>query len=512
MASPIQSTSIAAPGFLGLNTQDSSVTLRDGFATVANNCVIDKFGRIGARQGWTAQHTSNTDLSTSYLKTIAELIDTSGTSYIVAAGNNNLFYYDGTDLNTLSYGGGGTAPTITDDHWQTASLNGIIYFYQEGHDPLYFSPAQSTTSYFRISENPSYVGTVQASNCVISAYGRTWSANTTTDKNTVQFSDLLEGYRLTYGTAGTLDVTTVWPAGGDEIVALAAHNGFLYIFGRRQILIYAGAEEPATIQLQDAITGVGCVARDSVVVTGGDVLFLSDSGVRSLQRVIQEKSAPMRDISSNVRDDLVYEITLENPQDIKAVYSDKHAFYLLSLPTRQLVYCFDMRSTLDNGANRVTTWDNLVPRAFCYTRNKDLLFGNAGFIGLYDGYTDNTNTYRMKYYTNYFDFQSPTTMKFLKKVGITLFGGGGYTINLKFGFDYYDILRNRQFSIGSATVAEYNIAEYGIAEYGGSSFNSKTVNVGGSGRVIQLGIETIVDSKPISIQKLDIYVKAGKTL
>jgi len=36
---PIQTGSIAAPGFLGLNTQDSSVQLSSGFALTANNCV-----------------------------------------------------------------------------------------------------------------------------------------------------------------------------------------------------------------------------------------------------------------------------------------------------------------------------------------------------------------------------------------------------------------------------------------------------------------------------------------
>ncbi len=69
-------------------------------------------------------------------------------------------------------------------------------------------------------------------------------------------------------------------------------------------------------------------------------------------RTIQEKSAPMRDISANVRDDLVLEISGETAAGIKAVYSDKEAFYLLSLPVRQLVYCFDMRAPLPNGANR----------------------------------------------------------------------------------------------------------------------------------------------------------------
>lgn len=511
MVAKLLTTTIAAPGFKGVNTQDSSITLEDGFATVANNCIIDRFGRIGARKGWIPSHTANATLGTGLVKAIDELITVAGDSHIILAGNNKLFKLVGSTLTELTYGGGGTAPTITNSNWQMAPLNSCLYMYQAGHDPLVFDPAVSTTTYRRISEKSGYAGSVSNNNCVISAYGRTWSANNSSNKSIIQFSDLLSGHILSTGTAGTLDVSQVWPAGGDEIVALAAHNNFLIIFGRRQILIYANASNPNELILSDAITGTGCFARDSVVVTGGDVLFLSDAGVKSLMRTIQEKSAPMRDISANVRDDLVYEITLENPNEIKAVYSDKDAFYLLSLPARQLAYCFDMRAVLQNGANRTTTWDGLVPSAMKYLRNKDLLIGKAGYIGKYDGYKDNTDNYLMRYYTNYFDFGAPTVIKLMKKVGVTVIGGQGYGVTLKFGFDYSDILNSRQFALANAAVAEYNIAEYNIGEYGGTAFDNKVINIGGSGKVIQLGFETVVFEKPVSIQKLDVYVKTGKT-
>jgi len=511
MVAKLLTTTIAAPGFKGVNTQDSSITLEDGFATVANNCVIDKFGRIGARKGWIPAHESLGALGTATVKAIDELITVAGVSYIIAAGNNKLFKLVGSTLTELTYGGGGTAPTITDSNWQMASLNSCLYLYQAGHDPLVFDPAVSTTTYRRISEKSGYAGTVSQNNCAISAYGRTWSANNSTDKSTVQFSDLLSGHILSTGTAGTLNVSQVWPDGGDEIVALAAHNNFLIVFGRRQILIYANANSPSDLALSDAITGTGCFARDSVVVTGGDILFLSDAGVKSLMRTIQEKSAPMRDISANVRDDLVLELTTEDPDEIKAVYSDKDAFYLLSLPARQLVYCFDMRVMLPNGANRTTTWDGLLPYAIKYTRNKDLLIGKPGYIGTYGGYKDNADSYLMRYYTNYFDFAAPTVIKIMKKVGITVIGGQGYGVTLKFGFDYSDILNVRQFALQNSAIAEYNIAEYDIGEYGGSAFDNKIINIGGAGKVIQLGFETTVFNKPVSIQKLDVYVKTGKT-
>lgn len=511
MAEQLVASSIAAPGFMGVNTQGSSVTLESGFATQALNCVIDKFGRIGARKGWTAKHTANTDLGSANVKAIGELIGSDGTSYTIFAGNNKLFKLVESTVTTLTYGGGGSAPTISDSNWQMAPLNGVLYLYQSGHDPLVFDPAVSTTQYRRVSEKTGYLGTVANNNCVISAYGRTWSANSTTNKTTIQFSDLLSGHVLTTGTAGYIDVSQVWPNGADEITALAAHNGLLYVFGRRQILIYKGASDPASMSLEDHISGIGCSARDSVVLTGTDVLFLSDSGVRSMARTVQEKSAPMRDISANVRDDLVRDVAQEILSNIKAVYSDSNAFYLITFPSSNTTYCFDTRKALQDGSARVTTW-SLVPTALFSNRAKELLTGNAGFVGSYTGYLDKTSTYRMAYYSNYFDLGSPNSVKMLKKVGFTIVGGSDASLALKYSFDYSPSYRSLPFNLLSITPSEYGIAEYGIAEYTtGVVFDNQKIQAGGSGNVLQIGVETEINNFEISVQKIDVFCKLGRT-
>jgi len=512
MAEQLLTTTIQAPGFMGLNLQDSSVGLDAGYATVATNCVIDKFGRIGARKGWTTAHSSLAALSGAYVKAIGELIDVAGNSYIIAAGNGKLFKLVGSTLTELTYGGGGVAPTISDDNWQMAPLNGCLYLYQGGHDPLVFDPTVSTSQYRRVSEKTGYLGTVSNNNCVISAYGRTWSANNSTHKSLIQFSDLLAGHVLNTGTSGTLDITEIWPAGADEIIALAAHNGFLIVFGRRQILIYSNATDPFNLTLSDTITGVGCFARDSVVKTGSDIIFLSDTGVRSLMRTIQEKSAPMRELSLNVKDDLIADISLETASNIKAVYSDKDAFYLLSLPSVNTVYCFDMRTQLQNGSARTTTWDNITPRAFFYTRSKDLLLGQEEFIGKYEGNLDKDLSYRLKYYTNYFDFGSPTALKILKKINMTLVGGQGADMVVKYGFDYSPSFVSRIISLGSVTIAEYGVSEYNIGQYtAGVVFDNQKIQASGAGNVIQIGLEAQIENFELSLQKLDCYVKTGRT-
>ena len=92
MASQFLTQSIAAPGFYGLNLQESSITLSSGFALKAQNCIIDKYGRIGARRGWTAVNsTVNTDLGAANpVEFIFEVVD-GGSNQVISAGNNKLF-------------------------------------------------------------------------------------------------------------------------------------------------------------------------------------------------------------------------------------------------------------------------------------------------------------------------------------------------------------------------------------------------------------------------------------
>jgi hypothetical protein len=110
MAQPIQTFSISAPGFFGLNTQDSPLDLASGFALVATNCVIDQYGRIGSRKGWTRVNSSSGNLGANDVGVIHELVQTDGTLTVLFAGNNKIFKLSGTSVTELTYGGGGSAP------------------------------------------------------------------------------------------------------------------------------------------------------------------------------------------------------------------------------------------------------------------------------------------------------------------------------------------------------------------------------------------------------------------
>ena len=508
MASNVVTATLQAPGFMGLNLQESAVNLNAGFALEAFNCIVDQKGRIGSRRGWVPMNNSSVSGD---VECIAEFIDHTDTSTTFCCVNNKIYKASSSGYTEITYGGGGTAPVITDNNWQTASVGNRLYFFQIGHAPLVYDPAVSTTTYKRVSEGVGYLGTVPQANCVVTAYGRLWAGNTTTDKDTLCFSDLLDGNVWSTGTSGTLDLSTVWVGGSDSIQAIAAFNGFLFIFGKRQILIYKGAEDPATMSLQDIIKGVGCIARDSVATTGSDIIFLSDVGVMSLMRLIQEKSAPLRDISMYVRDDLVGNVQNETLANIKAVYYPRDAFYLLTLPTTGYTYCFDTRQMLPNGAARTTIWTQITPKSFLARSDNVLLIGKTNYVGRYQGYQDNGSAYRMSYKTNHFDLDKPTNIKILKKLGWVVIGGTNQPISVLYGFNYAETLIGNAVALSSEIVSEYNIAEYGIGEYSdGVVLDDVYVNCGGSGEVMQIGMEAPINGTFVSIQKIDLYCKLGK--
>jgi hypothetical protein len=313
-----------------------------------------------------------------------------------------------------------------------------------------------------------------------------------------------------------LNVNNVWPAGPDEIVGLAAHNNFLIIFGKRQILVYQGATAPATMSLNDTVVGIGCISRDSIQPTATDVFFLSNSGVRSLMRTIQEKSAPFRDISKNVRNDLMGIVAGETQANIKAVYSEVNAFYLLTLPTNQSVYVFDTRGYLQDGSARVTQWTSITPSALLARRNGDLLLGQTGYIGKYGTYLDDAAEYRFQYFTNHSDLGDQSVTSILKRIGVIVIGGTNQFVTIKWGFDFNENYLSQNTQIPTQSVSEYGVAEYGangvpVAQYAdGIALQTLYAQGTGSGRIVQTGYEADINSSALSIQKIEILSKNGR--
>ena len=144
---PLQATSITAPGYFGLNTQDSGVDMSSSFALIARNAVIDRYGRIGARKGWS--YTTTSGGTSSAPEMIVDFDNYDGTYTIISAGNNKLFTGETTMTEVFvrnSTNTGNQTYTITDNDWQfapaqyssgsNASAHAVMV--QKGHPALMY--------------------------------------------------------------------------------------------------------------------------------------------------------------------------------------------------------------------------------------------------------------------------------------------------------------------------------------------------------------------------------------
>jgi hypothetical protein len=511
MAQQLQNITVQAPGFAGINSQDSPISLDQSFAATASNCIIDEYGRIGARKGYTEVSTDSstaTQLGSSRgIEAVHEYVKRDGTKIVFSAGNNKIF--SGTTTITPV-----TLPvgyTISANNWKIVTFNNDVYFFQRGHKAL-----KSTAGSLTLVEVVDGSHYAPEANEVIGGFGKLWAADVSGNKHTVYWSDTLIGTNWHGGASGSLDLTNVFPNSSDEVVALSVFNNFLIIFCKRSIIVYSGADTTTTtdFKLHDTVEGVGCIARDSVQHTGTDIIFLSEDGVRSFGRTVQEKSMPMRDISNNVRNELTILVRAQlNP--IKSLYSADEAFYLLSLQDSQTIYCFDMRTALPDGANRVTTWSSVNPRSLALLQDGSIYIGREDGIFKYEGYQDNGSSYLMSYYSNPLNFGNSTNLKFLKKFNITVIGNVASNTTLAWGYDYDGGFIKKPFStaLSNTPISEFNVDEFNIGKFTvGTDIQRPSVNTSGSGNVVTIGIESTIDGAPYSIQQIDVHALLGRLI
>lgn len=501
MAETLQMVSVAAPGFFGLNKQASTVDLPPAWATEATNCVRDRTGRIAARKGWT-QVTTSALAGSPNITFLGEYVNTAGASTILSAATTAI--YSGTTSLTSIYSTG-----ISNSLWQGTNFNNYFWLVQSGHDPLRYDGTTVVTV-----ASLGGAGTMPQADCILSAFSRLWVANTSTNKTTVYWSDSLAGHVWSGGSSGSLDLYSVFNKGGDSVIALAEFNGYLIIFCRKQILVYSGASSPSSMSLSEQIIGVGCVARDSVVNIGTDLLFLSDNGVRSLARTLQTNTMPLTDVSRNIRDDVVADFQQESTtNNIKGVYHEPEGFYLITFPAAGRTYCFDIRAVLEDKTNPVFVWSGINPRAFLSARDKSLYLGKGGMIGKYSGYLDNTSTYIMTYATPWLDFGSPEVVKIVKKIKTNVAGTRNTSFTIQWSYDYASNVYQDTQTIPGGSVSEYNVAQYNIDEYTASVVVTEGAAMGkSSGKTVQLKILATVNGTQLAINRFVILAKVGRIL
>jgi hypothetical protein len=398
-----------------------------------------------------------------------------------------------------------TAGTASNDNWQFASLSSKIFLAQKNQ--AFTCLNESTYAVESIVGQP----WTTAPNVVIAAAGRLWAADDEAGSNrhTVWWSNLLDGKTWNSGDAGSLNVQNVWPDGQDSIVALVFMSGRLLILGRNSILLYTlpADMDPATMELTDVIRGLGCRARDSVVVAGGDVYFLADDGVYKIPKLAQSISllnVPVK-ISKMIADDVLTAYSAETMSSVRAGYYPKEKWYVLNAPVTNKVFCWHLDRVLAEPllVPAVTTWTNTsVPfRGFCYDKDGNWYTAMASGVGKYSGYTPDGagNAYSIGWYTLWDHFDDETRLKHLKNWAMTLEAASGQTGVFRWQTDYLTGVTNTSNFTCSATEFAENPGLGIVSGQLGRSCNS-----------VRFGCTAVVNGSKITLHALRAYAQPGK--
>ncbi len=553
-AEPIAPLVLDSVGRFGLNTQNSPSSLDHQWLTSANNIVLDELGRISSRKG--IQQVSES-LGAYGVKSIVEYNASDGSKKLFCASNNAVYAVDLTTnpylLTAVTITG---TPTITDSNWQFVNFNNKLFGVQSGHIPLYYNG----TTWYKLTSEPGYnppAGlTTFNPSCVLGEYGRIWVGGMTEKRNTIYYSDTLQANKWNTGAAGQIDLKTVW--GGDYIQAIHAFMDKLVIFGTKNIAIYNNPWDPDNMVLDELIEGVGLKARDSVAHIGNEIVFLSNSGLATLSRIVQtDGKMPINYLSVHIRDELALNIVNADMDQCKAAYCLCGGFYILAFPDRRQVYYFDFSMPNQDGTPRVTkfTFNNgEAPTAMLSTVDGTMYMGRGsssmdGHLAIYRNYYDQIKTdvtatygtqvaceaagntwestnsncwettnqsYTGEFKTVWLDFGRPYETKILKEFFAVIVGGLGMDIDFTWIRDYNVAGDTRSFSLtpttqGALYVYGNSSALYGTAKYAtGINPTEYKIPLSRTGKVVQLQMQAAIKGNKASLQSMTVLAKLGK--
>ena len=156
----------------------------------------------------------------------------------------------------------------------------------------------------------------------------------------IQWSDLIETKTsgLNYATA---------EAKSDNLVRTIAVNGQLWLIGKKTTEVWMSTGNPDLPfqRMSGAFIPTGCVAKNSVCVFGGGLVWLTSSDHGQSQIVLTQGYQAQR-ISNHA-----IETEIANYERIDDTYSfayqqDGHAFLVMSFPSARKTWCFDATTNM----------------------------------------------------------------------------------------------------------------------------------------------------------------------
>lgn len=306
---------------------------------------------------------------------------------------------------------------------------------------------------------------------------------------------------------------------GFKVVQFKPFRDNLFVFGSNGIK-KVSADAAAGFVMDQVTANVGCIARDSVMEIGGDLVFLAPDGIRPVAGTSRIGDVELETISKSIKGLVLDYIKSFNKDDLNGVVvrSKSQLRYFFGDESQQTLNSVGIIGGLTDVDGSIG-WEYgqlLGIRASCCT--SEYIEGEEYVLhGDYDGVvyrqesgtTFNGQDIAAIYSTPYLDFGDTEIRKTLHKINTFIRAEGPFTMNISISYDWDDSDTSRPgtysaASQGAPIVYGGSNVSYGDANtrWGGSTKPVLLSDIQGSGFAARATYVTVGNYEPYSIQGL----------
>lgn len=324
-------------------------------------------------------------------------------------------------------------------------------------------------------------------------------------------------------------------AAGYDVVQIKPFRDNLFVFGNKDIKKVSVSSAGAFV-LEQVTTNVGCVARDSVLEIGGDLMFLAPDGFRpvagtsrigdvELETVSKPIQATLVDIIKNNDMDTLSGVVIRSKSQVRYFYGASTAANGTISPSVVDAEGIIGGLSEDGGSISWSFGQLQGIRASCctsdYVGTEEVILHADHDGNVYRqevGTSFNGDDIVAVYATPYLDFGETEQRKVIRKINTFIRAEGPLELLLSVTYDWGDgdvqaPNTYSQSSTGAPTRYAGRNINYAAANvlYGGSSKPIMTSDIQGSGFAVQATFVTVGQTEPYSIQGMVFeYSVAGR--
>lgn len=531
-----QPFALSCRGGLNVNLNQLEIMRQPGSAIELLNFEVDPDGGYRRINGFTQFGGSSTAKPNSSNAILGMFVYADG--LIVCSGTGIFFSQDGTSwltLNRASVAGGG------DDY---STFGGRSVAARTGQLQCTFALFEGTTDYGEVlicdgANKPFFfkmTGTGSLTDRTFFAGEITVSSTTaplvgvmhenhfvvggaSTAKNTIFYSSSIDPDSFSGSGAGSIVLT-------DAVVGLASFRSDLIIFCKNSIFKLVNISDSDNIAVVPITKNVGCLDGQSIQEIGGDLLFLSPDGIRTIAGTARIGDVELSSVSRQIQKvTSLIAASINNFVISSGVLRSKSQYRLFYTNTSQSsAVSKGIIGTLTPNGFEWSETKGIQANGFASGLDKDgveqLYHGdNSGFVYNHDtgnvfnpgGSASNVEAI---YYTPDLDFGDIGTRKTIKYIKISISPEGTIQpeLDVKYDFDSTDTPQPSTYTLSTIPFpATFGDGTFGTSEFGTAENPLVRQAVEGTGNTVALRLKSDDQRSPYSVNGFYIdYMPSGR--